>query len=222
VAYVHGFGSRRTGEKANSLEAACASRGWPFVAADFRGHGDSSGTMLELRGSGLQADLETLWAWLQERGCPALYLVGSSMGAWASAWFALRRPELVRACVLLAPALDFLANRWEVLSAAERERWRQTGKLRFRNEWLDTELGYGLAEERAAFPLARLIAEWRTPALVIHGMRDDVVPPAGSIRFVEALQHREVGLHLFEEGDHRLSGYEAKVARLACDFLAER
>src|SRR5262249_13686926 len=58
VLYVHGFGSRRSGDKAAALEEACAARGWTWLAADFRGHGESTGTLLELRGSGLQRDLD--------------------------------------------------------------------------------------------------------------------------------------------------------------------
>lgn len=49
--YAHGFGSTRAGAKADALEAACARRGWTFAAFDFRGHGGSSGTRLDLRSS---------------------------------------------------------------------------------------------------------------------------------------------------------------------------
>ena len=41
------------GEKTQAVEAACAARGWAFAAFDFRGHGTSAGTMLDLRPSGL-------------------------------------------------------------------------------------------------------------------------------------------------------------------------
>src|SRR5437868_1085741 len=58
VVYVHGFGATRVGEKPKAAEAACARRGWTFVSFDFRGHGASTGTMLELKGSGLIEDLE--------------------------------------------------------------------------------------------------------------------------------------------------------------------
>src|SRR5262245_26529908 len=79
VVYVHGFGSVRGGAKAAALEAACARRGWAFAAFDFRGHGGSGGSMLDLRGSALQHDLETVRAYLSTRGVRRLFPVGSSM-----------------------------------------------------------------------------------------------------------------------------------------------
>ena len=56
VLYIHGFGSERTGNKPAAVAAACARRGWSFAAFDFRGHGGSSGTMRQLRGSGFVHD----------------------------------------------------------------------------------------------------------------------------------------------------------------------
>src|SRR5205823_2932316 len=107
VVYVHGLGSTRGGEKARALEQACARRGWTFVAFDFRGHGASTGRMVDLCGTRLLEDLEALAEHLAGRGVRRLCPVGSSMGGWAVAWFTLRHPLAVPACVAIAPALDF-------------------------------------------------------------------------------------------------------------------
>src|SRR5215212_6244659 len=85
VVWVHGFGSHRGGEKAEAIRAECARRGWAFAAFDFRGHGESSGAMHELRASGLLEDLGVVRDFLAERGHTRLGLVGSSMGGFASA-----------------------------------------------------------------------------------------------------------------------------------------
>ncbi len=119
LVFVHGFGSTRSGEKAEALEKACARRGWTFASFDFRGHGGSSGTLLELRGTGLLEDIAALQDHLIARGVRRLGLVGSSMGGWASAWFAARHPDSIIGCVLIAPALDFLRCRWAGLSEAD-------------------------------------------------------------------------------------------------------
>jgi pimeloyl-ACP methyl ester carboxylesterase len=216
---VHGFGSRRDGEKAQALETACARRGWPFAAFDFRGHGDSSGTMLELLGSNLQADLETVQTYFAERGVQHLCLVGSSMGGWASAWFALRHSDAVPACVLIAPAFHFLDSRWTKLTEAEQREWQCTGRHRVRNDWVDVEIGYGMREEVDQFLLEQLAAGWTRPALIFHGMRDDVVPYAHSLEFVEQTPFPEIELRLFKDGDHRLSAYKEKIAEHACCFF---
>jgi pimeloyl-ACP methyl ester carboxylesterase len=220
VLYAHGLGSTRHGEKTQAVEEACARRGWTFAALDFRGHGGSSGSHLELRGSGLLADLETAQAALAGRGIRRLCLVGSSMGGWASAWYTLLHPEVVAACVLIAPAFDFLRHRWSRLSEAERRRWRETGRLRLRNQWIDTELGYGLVEEIGRFPVERLAAELGRPLLIFHGMQDDTVPYEHSLALVQQAPYSHIELRLFKDGDHRLVAFKDDVAESACAFFA--
>lgn len=220
VVYVHGFSSHRYGEKAQALEAACARRGWTFAAFDFRGHGESSGSLRDLRGSQLLEDLAAVREFLAERGVRQSFLVGSSMGGWVSAWFAFRHPELVPACALIAPAFHFLSARWERLGPVEREAWRRAGYVRFRNAWIDAELSYGLVEEIPHFPLAQLLSEYRTPTLIFHGLRDDVVPYTRVLAFLEQAANPQLELRLYKDGDHRLNDRREVMAEAACDFFA--
>jgi pimeloyl-ACP methyl ester carboxylesterase len=219
VLFVHGLGSTRLGEKALAVEASCACRGWTFAAFDFRGHGQSTGAMVNLRGSGLLADLEAVRAALAARGVRRLGLVGSSMGGWASAWYTLRHPEAVAACVLVAPAFDFVRGRFMQLTEAEREEWRRTGRMQVRNEWIDIELGYDLVAEMDQFPAELLPAEFARPLLILHGMRDTVVPYSHSLAFAERAE-ADVEVRLFNTGDHRLLEFKDEIAEAACRFLA--
>src|SRR5262249_17451594 len=68
VLFVHGFGSTQGGVKSDAVAEVCGRRGWGFAAFDFRGHGGSTGDLLELRGSGLQADLDAVADFLTGRG----------------------------------------------------------------------------------------------------------------------------------------------------------
>jgi pimeloyl-ACP methyl ester carboxylesterase len=219
VVYVHGFGSHRRGEKALALADACARRGWTFAAFDFRGHGSSDGAMRDLTASRLLEDLSAVREFLAARGWTRLGLVGSSLGGFAAAWFAARHPEVVTGCVLLAPAFRFLKRRYAELTKAEREEWRRTGVRRVRNEWVDTEIGYGLVEERSAFDPDDLARRWRIPLLIYHGLTDNVVPVADSLAFVEATPYPDVELRLLKAGDHRLTAFKDEVAEEACRFL---
>lgn len=219
VLFIHGFGSVRRGEKALALQAACARRGWSFAAFDFRAHGESSGTMLDLRPSALLADLDAVRAWLAGRGMTRILPVGSSMGGWAAAWFTLLHPETVPACVLLAPALSWLTSRWSKLNEAERSLWQQTGRYKVKTTWVETEIGYGIVEEMDRYPHARLLAEWSRPLLIFHGMKDDVISYAQSVSFAEQAQHPGIALHLFKDGDHRLTAHKDVIAEGACAFF---
>ena len=222
VVFVHGLGSVRGGEKSRAVEAACARRGWTFAACDFRGHGNSTGTMLDLRGSAVLDDLETLRAHLTERGIQQLCLVGSSMGGWAAAWFTLRRPEAVAACALVAPAFRFPTGIWSRLSEEQRQEWRRTGRLRVRNEWLDTEIGIGFVEEAEQFPFERLVSGWAKPLMIFHGLGDEVVLATQSIEFLQRAAFADIELRLYKAGDHRLAAFKDDIAEAACAFFGSR
>jgi alpha-beta hydrolase superfamily lysophospholipase len=220
VVWVHGFGSHRGGEKAAAVRDACAARGWAFAAPDFRGHGASSGTMHDLRASRLVEDLAAVRDFLAIRGHARLGLVGSSMGGFAAAWFAAHNPAAVAGCVLLAPAFGFLQRRWDRLTPAERDEWRRTDRLRVTNEWVDADIGYGLAEERDRFRPDDLADRWATPALLFHGWADDVVPPEESLDFLRRVAYPDVELRLLKDGDHRLTAHKDEIAAQACRFFA--
>jgi pimeloyl-ACP methyl ester carboxylesterase len=219
VLWVHGFGSHRGGEKAEAVRAECAPRGWAFAAFDFRGHGDSSGTLDAFRPSHLIADLEAVRDFLAARGHMRIGLVASSMGAFAAAWFARANPDAVAGCVFLAPAFGFLERRWNPLTDAERAAWKRSGRLRVKNEWLDVEVGYGLAEEREQFHPRDLAAGWRTPALLFHGLADETVPETDSLDFVRNVAYPAIELRLLKDGDHRLTAYKDEIAEETARFF---
>jgi uncharacterized protein len=221
IVFLHGFCSVRYGEKAQALEESCARRGWTFATFDFRGHGESSGKLRELRGSGLLADLDTIYGFLNQHGVNRLCLFGPSMGGWAAAWYALRRPGRVAATALVAPGFHILTARWDKLSPPEREEWRRTGVLRIKNQWLDAELGYGFMEEVSQFPPEELLRDYRTPTLIFQGLRDDVVPAAKTIAWVEACQNSQLELRLYKDGDHRLTDRKHEMAEAACEYFAQ-
>ena len=220
VVWVHGLGSHRGGEKAATVAQECARRGWPFTAFDFRGHGASGGRMTDLRASGLLEDLAAVRDFLAGRGHTRLGLVGSSMGGFAAAWFARQHPGAVVGSVLVAPAFNFLERRWNSLTDAERDDWQRTGRRRFRSEWADAELGYGLVEERTDFATDQLTPGWVTPALLFHGCADDAVPFADSLDFLRSVQCPDVELRLLKDGDHRLTAYKDEIAAAAGRFFA--
>jgi pimeloyl-ACP methyl ester carboxylesterase len=221
VVWVHGFGSHRGGEKSEAIQAECARRGWAFAAFDFRSHGDSSGAMHELRASRLVEDLASVRDWLATRGHTRIGLVGSSMGGFAAAWFAKQNPDGVVGCVFAAPGFGFLERRWDELTPTQREEWQRTGRMKLSNQWVDAELGYGLVEERDRFRPVQLVAGWRTPALLFHGLADEVVPHTDSLFFIRHVGYPPVELRLLKDGDHRLTPYKATIAAATGAFFAK-
>jgi pimeloyl-ACP methyl ester carboxylesterase len=223
VLYVHGFGSTRRGTKSEALEDACARRGWTFGAFDFRGHGQSAGSLLELSGSGLLEDLSVFTAHLASLGMRRIFPVGSSMGGWATAWFTLgSTPVAIPAVGLIAPAFRILQRRWETLSPEERQDWQRTGRLRVKNQWVDVEIGPGFAKEVERFPPESLEARWRTPLLIYHGLADETIPADESVSFVEGTSFRDIEIRLLKSGDHRLLTWKDELAEEFCRFFGKR
>lgn len=220
VLFVHGFCSVRYGEKSAAFENCCAQRRWTFATFDLRGHGESSGTLRDLTGTRLLQDLDAIANFLTSKGIRRLALVGSSMGGWASAWFSLRQPELVKCCAFIAPGFHFLTARWEKLSHGDRDSWRREGILRIKTAWADTELGYALVEDAPNYPHERLLKEYWAPTLIFHGLKDDVVPYTRSVAFVERAAGPHLELRLYKDGDHRLVDRKEEMAESACAFFA--
>ena len=120
----------------------------------------------------------------------------------------------------MAPAFEFLRKHFNALSEEERARWKRTGRLRVQSDWVDAELGYGIAVEVNDFPPERLIAELARPLLIFHGMQDATVPYTESIAFLESATCPEMELRLYKNGDHRLLSYRHEMAEAACEFFA--
>jgi pimeloyl-ACP methyl ester carboxylesterase len=188
--FLHGLGSVRKGEKSGSLLAHAAAHGRAFTRFDFRGHGESSGRIGHVTIGELVDDTVLVL----ERVGPAV-VVGSSLGGLVGAHAAARRPDLVPALALLAPALGFLPRLERRLDAA--------GRL-----WTSEGFGFRVEprvlEDAARLDEAGLPARLSMPVLVVHGERDDVVPPRLGESFFAAIPHARKELWLVPGGDHRL------------------
>jgi pimeloyl-ACP methyl ester carboxylesterase len=122
--------------------------------------------------------------------------------------------------VLIAPAFRFLDRRWNLLSEFERRYWKEAGWIRYKNDSIDVEVGYGLMEERMLYLSEALAERWTKPALIYHGTADDTVPYGDSVDFLQKASGGRIELRLFKNGDHRLTEYKDEIAAEACRFLA--
>jgi uncharacterized protein len=127
-------------------------------------------------------------------------LVGSSLGGYLAALYAARHPEMVDRLVLLAPAFG-LAERWPAMVGAEgMERWKSTGKLSVFHygEQRYRDLGLAMLEDSRRWEGRPAFAQ---PALIFHGVKDDVVSIEGSREFAKG----RANVRLIElDSDHEL------------------
>ena len=131
---------------------------------------------------------------------PAI-LIGSSLGGYLAALYASRQTAQVEKLVLLAPAFQF-PRRWrERYSDQEWERWKSEGStpVFHYGEGRERLLGYQFVEDAAHYEDE---PEFPQPALILHGVRDSVVP--AEISRAYAARHPNTRLVLFESG-HELT-----------------
>jgi uncharacterized protein len=127
-------------------------------------------------------------------------LVGSSMGGYLAALYAAVHPEITR-LVLLAPAFGF-ARRWpDWLGANAFEEWCRSGCMEVFHyaENRRCRLSYTLLDDAARY---EDYPDFAQPALIFHGIHDDVVPVEYSRQF--AAEHSNARLDILDSGHELL------------------
>ena len=220
--YLHGFGSEQSGEKAELFRQRVLAAGFGFCSFDFQGHGLSGGEMTGLTLTRNLEDVARVHALLRDRGCGRLILLGSSMGGGTALWYSALHPEEIVAGLHIAPALE-LEKGLLAWAGPERARaWEEPGRIRFQNDLVSCELGWSLIEDLRAHPTETLLARYRTPALLLQGRLDTSVSWRSVLDFTTRCTFQGIELHLFADGDHRLTDRKERLWELMAEFLRGR
>ncbi|MFL6264189.1 MAG: alpha/beta hydrolase [Thermoanaerobaculia bacterium] len=220
--YLHGFGSEQSGEKAEFFHARAQEAGFGFCSFDFQGHGRSGGGMTGLTLTRNLEDMARVHTFLRDRGCGRLILLGSSMGGGTALWYSALHPEEIMAGLHIAPALE-LEKGLLAWAGPERARlWEEAGTIPFQNEFVTCDLGWGLIEDLRAHPTETLLNRYGTPALLLQGKLDTQVSWKSVAEFATCCTFKEIELHLFADGDHRLTDRKERLWRLMTEFLHGR
>jgi pimeloyl-ACP methyl ester carboxylesterase len=188
--YLHGFASSPASKKAQYFAGRFEQLGMRLEVPDL-----AEGNFEGLTISGQLGVVQRA-----ARG-EAVSLIGSSLGGYLAALYASRHPE-VEKVVLLAPAFEF-GRRWrEHLGEAQVEQWRRTGFLSVYhfNSGREERLGYRLLDDALQY---EDYPSFGQPVLLLHGFRDEVVPPSLSEEF--ARRHRNARLRLLDSGHELLN-----------------
>ena len=204
VFYLHGFASSARSSKATFLRERLAPLGMALHTPDFNEPDFATLTVTRM--------LDDVDAAIAALPPGPVVLIGSSLGAFV-AWHATARRERrasaaggahpITAMVLLAPALEFGANRMRDLGAEGIARWKASNRLEvFHYGYGETRpVGYALYEDAAQYDSTR--AHVSTPALVFQGKRDELVDAQMVARFVAS--RPSMTLDLLDD-DHQLLG----------------
>jgi pimeloyl-ACP methyl ester carboxylesterase len=222
ILYLHGFGSEQSGEKAEFFRRQALAAGLGFCSFDFQGHGQSGGSLSDLTLTRNLEDIARVHALLRSRGHERLILVGSSMGGGTALWYSALHPEEIAAGLHIAPALEMEQGLLAWAGEDKARHWQETGTIHFENDLVSCELGWGLIEDLRAHSMARLLAEYRTPCLLLQGKKDNTVGWRGVADFATRCAFSNIELHLFADGDHRLTDRKERLWELMVEFLRGR
>lgn len=209
--FIHGLRSHCDGEKARALSRMAGYRGYPWLRFDQYGCGRSDGDFRRFTVSGAVADTGRL---LTAAGHDRFILVGSSLGALIAVRLASAAPAHIAGLVLLAPALRFtdrFIHAW--LGRQELETWRQRGYRWFPDLYDGPvyRLDYAFCADALRHP--RPPQRLDCPVRVIHGSRDELLPPADSEKWLTELDCPSADLEIIDGGDHRLSRWSDVIVR---------
>jgi pimeloyl-ACP methyl ester carboxylesterase len=187
------------------IAESLARRGVGSIRFDFRGHGDSSGTTMDISVVGDVIDIKTTLRQLPKGYEGRVSFIGTSFGAGPSIFAAHDLGRRVSALVLIAPVLDYTRTFLEPSTP-----WARASFTTEALESLD-DRGYLLLDQKAKLS-PRLIEEFRmlnpidaltqlvSPSLIIHGDRDSMVPYSVSYETASSLNHTK--LHTLKGADH--------------------
>ena len=210
VIFLPGHGSDMDGSKALFLEEWAQNEGRAFLRFDYRGHGQSSGTMQNTNISDWTADVLSV---IDDLTVGPQILVGSSLGGWLMLNAALARPKRIVGLVGIAAAPDFTEELiWAQLSDAQRQQMQKDGQIALPNPYADEPViyPYHLIEDgrhhlRLAGDQGPGALDINVPIRLIHGMQDEEVPWQTAARIAAVANSDDARVHLIKDAGHRFS-----------------
>lgn len=200
--YLHGFASSPASRKARLFVEKLAPEGIKVEALDLAP---------DFRRLTISSQLQVVENALQ--GNPVT-LIGSSMGGYLAALYAARHPEVDR-LVLLAPAFDFYQLWATELGPGKLAEWRENGAISLFHYGTGQEalLNYQLMDDARQYPP---FPDFSQPCLLLHGLKDVVVPFDNSARFAAA--HSNVILLSLDSG-HEMTEVLNEIWNTSSTFL---
>lgn len=176
---MHGLGGRKEQPHIRAIVEAFIKEGYTVITWDaVHTFGESTGGSFEdATITNYYADLEDVikWAASQSWYCEPFVLTGHSLGGIATATFAERHPDKVRA---LAPTSTVVSGRLRLQIARDVERWKRDGiQVSMSHDGLrEKRLKWSHIEDSLKYDLLDSVDKLTMPVLMVVGEKDDLTP----------------------------------------------
>lgn len=172
--YLHGFASGPTSKKASYFNEKLTARG---ITAKIPDLNDPS-----FRDLTISRQIDQVETLIDD--CASNVLIGSSMGGLVATLCAMRF-STVKALILMAPGFG-IEKRWgDLVEADRRESWKDRGTIKVKHyaTGCEEDLSYRFVEDLETYSTRNI--QVSIPTLIMHGIKDDVVPIGESKNFKE-------------------------------------
>lgn len=198
--FLHGLHSSMDGTKGGWLEQFCQQHRVNFLRLNYLGHGSSSGKITDYLVGDWLGCIEKL---VDTLAVKQLVVVGSSLGGWLACHLALRRPELVKSLVLIAPAIDFPTTFLEPLLKDPTVGPRSLEEYgidfqQIRPDFLKESKNHNLFTGESNIAIS-------CPTWIIQGVEDRSVPYGVALELMRRITNPNVRLTLVKDGEHDLN-----------------
>lgn len=202
VILCHGFLSNKDSRTNLRLTQLLIPQGISALRFDWFGMGESGGDFSHITVATCCAQLERAITLMRERGYSELGLVGSSFGGLLAILVGRDHPEL-RAIGLKCPVPDFPETLEHEFGPAGIEEWKRTNYIPdVTGGTTPIALDFAFYESCRAFDAYAAARNVKTPVLIVHGERDELVP-FHQIRQLEDALPGDKELVLLPEADHQ-------------------
>ncbi len=195
IVACHGLFSTKDSDKWRSLGHRLTGAGYGLLRLDFRGCGESEGSIEETTVSGRLEDLSSALDYVNNHPAfsPPIGLVGSSLGGLLVMAEASANNGIGALAAMATPALITASP--EIASSLKEIGYYQYPEFR---------MGKGFWEDGGKYSLATMASSISCPTLLIHGEKDEQVPLVSAPTLFDCLKG-DKKLEVIAGGDHRFS-----------------
>lgn len=200
----HGFGSTKTNIKYVRLARALEKSRIASLRFDFEGCGDSEGDLEEMTIKREVSDLAAALNYaLSQKNISKnkVAFLGSSLGCIVVALYIVQNSFLAKTLVFWAPALNQkkLFSIWYTKSNLRK--WRKQNYFVRKED----KIGVAYLKENIEKDYSQLLSKIKIPISIIHGKKDETVPPRLSKELVR--NYKNLKLILLPKADHKFENY---------------
>ncbi len=204
IVFLHGFMSDLEGEKPNKILKYCNKKKIGFLAAEYSGHGKSSGKFINGNISKWSNETKILIKKIVKKN--KFILVGSSMGSWISLNQFKYFEDQILGFLGIGSAPEFLENlMWKKFNKKIKKEIKLKGIYNLKYGNYEYPLTYQLIKDGRKNKVLNKRILKKIYLTMIHGKKDEVVPVSYSRKILKIFKKAYKKLVVIKNGDHSLS-----------------